>query len=150
MPTTPPSLGFLVSDVFRLLRRRFEEHSKDTGLTRAQWLLLVRLSKNEGINQAGLADLLDMEPMSVCRLVDRMEESGWVVREPDPADRRARRLYLTRKARPALEAMKPVAEQVFDEAMEGLGEDERRQLLSALATVRANLAKKTVETVEYA
>jgi DNA-binding MarR family transcriptional regulator len=150
METPPPSLGLLVADVFRLMRRRFDEKSKGTGLTRAQWQLLGRLSKNEGINQSGLADLLDMEPMSVCRLVDRMEESGWVVREPDPADRRARRLYLTQKARPALEAMKPVVEEVFDEAMEGLDKAEREQLLSSLAVMRANLARKTVEAVEYA
>ncbi len=150
MENPSPTLGLLVADVFRLLKRRFDEKSKGTGLTRAQWQLLARLSKSEGINQAGLADLLDMEPMSVCRLVDRMEESGWVVREPDPADRRARRLFLTPKARPALEAMKPVALEVFDEAMDGLSESEREQLLASLAVIRANLTKKNVETVEYA
>jgi MarR family transcriptional regulator, transcriptional regulator for hemolysin len=150
MDQIPPSLGLLVADVFRLLWRRFDEKSKDTGLTRAQWQLLARLSKNEGINQSGLADLLDMEPMSVCRLVDRMEDSGWVVREPDPADRRARRLYLTQKARPALEEMKPLVHGVMDEAMDGLSPAEREQLLASLALVRANLLNKTVETPEYA
>ena len=148
--SAPPSLGLLIADVFRLLRRRFDDKSKDTGLTRAQWQLLARLSKSEGINQAGLADLLDMEPMSVCRLVDRMEESGWVIRKPDPADRRARRLFLTQKARPALELMKPMAAELFDEAMEGLSTAEREQLLASLAVVRANLARMNTQTVEYA
>ncbi|MEJ8570165.1 MarR family transcriptional regulator [Microbaculum marinum] len=148
--TPPPSLGLLIADVFRLMRRRFDEKSKDTGLTRAQWQLLARLSKSEGINQAGLADLLDMEPMSVCRLVDRMEESGWVTRKPDPADRRARRLFLTQKARPALEDMKPVVMELFDEAMEGLDPSEREQLLAALTVVRANLARSNAQTAEYA
>jgi len=146
----PPPLGLLISDVFRLLHRRFDEKSKGTGLTRAQWQLLARLSTNEGINQAGMADMMDMEPMSVCRLVDRMEENGWVLRKPDPADRRARRLYLTPKARPALETMKPVVTEVMDKAMDGLSPAERKQLFAALTVVRGNLLSKSVDEIEYA
>src|SRR3954463_13030008 len=94
------SLGFLISDTARLMRRRFDQKARHLGLTRAQWQVLAHLARNEGINQVGLAELLDVEPITLCRQIDRMEEGGWVVRRPDPGDRRARLLFMTEKARP--------------------------------------------------
>src|SRR5437667_9425525 len=96
------SFGFLVNDVARLFGRRFEKNGNRLGLTRAQCRTLGYLARNEGINQAGLAELLEIRPMTLVRQIDRMEEAGWIERRPDPADRRARRLFLTGKARPIL------------------------------------------------
>src|ERR1700730_6668327 len=93
------SFGFLVNDVARLFGRRFAHNGRRLGLTRAQCRTLGYLARNEGINQAGLADLLEIRPMTLVRQIDRMEEAGWIERRPDPADRRARRLVFTEKAR---------------------------------------------------
>ena len=87
------------------------------GLTRAQCRTLGYLARNEGINQAGLADILEIRPMTLVRQIDRMEEAGWIERRPDPADRRARRLFLTDKARPVLGRIWNVANETRDEAL---------------------------------
>src|SRR5216683_818956 len=89
------SFGFLVNDVARLFGRRFDHNGRRLGLTRAQCRTLGYLARNEGINQAGMADLLEIRPMTLVRQIDRMEEAGWIERRPDPTDRRARRLFLT-------------------------------------------------------
>jgi len=95
------SFGFLVHDVARLFGRRFNQRALlFLGLTRAQCKVLGYLARNEGINQAGLADLLEIKPMTLVRQIDRMEEDGWIERRPQPGDRRARRLVLTDKVRP--------------------------------------------------
>jgi len=112
-----PTLGSLLNEVSRLIRKKFDQRAKDLALTRAQYYLLAKLSRNEGINQVGLADLLEVEPISAARLVDRMEAGGWVVRRPDPADRRARRLFLTAKSRPVIERMRKIANGIYDEAI---------------------------------
>src|ERR1700757_4196184 len=96
------SFGFLINEVARLFGRRFDHNGRRLGLTRAQGPILGYLARNEGINQAGLADLLEIRPMTLVRQIDRMEEDGWIERRPDPADRRAHRLVLTAKARPIL------------------------------------------------
>ena len=140
-----PTLGFLLSDAARLFRRRFDQKARHLGLTRAQWQVLARLARHEGINQAGLADLLDLEPITLCRQIDRMEEGGWVTRRPDPGDRRARLLFLTDKARPMITRMRALAEEVYAEALAGLPREAQAQLISALEHVRANLAEPPVE-----
>ena len=94
--------GFLISDVSRLMRRRFDERARAIGVTRAQWRALTALSRHEGINQGGLADLLEVEPITLCRMIDRLEEVGHVERRRAPADRRAGHLYLTAPSRPLL------------------------------------------------
>src|SRR5207244_11408764 len=112
------SFGFLVHDIARLFARRFNQRALlFLGLTRAQCRTLGYLARNEGINQAGLADLLEIRPMTLVRQIDRMEEAGWIERHPDPADRRARRLYLTAKARPILGRIWTAANDTRDEAL---------------------------------
>src|SRR5579863_2357042 len=135
------NFGYLVHDVARLLARRFNERAVvRLGLTRAQCRLLAYLARNEGINQAGLADLLEIKPMTLVRQVDRMEEQGWVARRPDPADRRARRLYLTERARPILARILAVSDEVKDEALAGISDREGRALIEHLRRVHANLS----------
>jgi MarR family transcriptional regulator for hemolysin len=82
-----PTLGFLLHDVARLLRKRFEQRAKSHGLTRSQWQALAYLSKNEGIHQSGLAEILEIEPITLVRILDRLAERGLVERRPHPTDR---------------------------------------------------------------
>jgi DNA-binding MarR family transcriptional regulator len=139
------SLGFLLNDAARLLRRRFDHKARSLGLTRAQWQVLARLARHEGINQVGLADLLELEPITLCRLIDRMEEGGWVVRQRDPADRRAHRLYMTDKAHPVIARMWALAEEVYAEALAGIPVESRQQFLATLANIRTNLLERSDE-----
>ncbi len=134
-----PTLGFLLADASRLLRRRFEQESRDLPMTVAQLKIVARLAHNEGIGQAALAGLLDLEPMTLSRHVDRMEAAGLVERRPDPHDRRARQLFTTEKARELLQPMRARAAVVYDQVLEGLGEAERQALHEGLKTIIANL-----------
>ena len=136
------SFGFLVTDVARLFGRRFDLNGRRLGLTRAQCRTLGYLARNEGINQAGLADLLEIRPMTLVRQVDRMEEAGWIERRPDPADRRARRLFLTEKARPVLGRIWDVATETQREAMTRLTAEESDRLITLLRRVQATLAER--------
>jgi MarR family transcriptional regulator, transcriptional regulator for hemolysin len=136
------SFGFLLHDIARLLRKRYEQRARPLGLTRAQWQALAFLQRNEGINQSGLAELLDLEPITLARLVDRMEEAGLVERRDDPADRRAHRLYLTGRAQPMLERGRALADTVYDEAFAGVANGERDRVIDLLARVRGNLSER--------
>jgi DNA-binding MarR family transcriptional regulator len=138
------SFGFLVNDVARLFGRRFDQNGRGRrlGLTRAQCRTLGYLARNEGINQAGLADLLEIRPMTLVRQIDRMEDAGWIERRADPADRRARRLYLTAKARPVLGRIWNVANESRDEALTGLTPQESDQLIDLLHRVHSTLSDR--------
>lgn len=138
----PDSLGVLLNESTRLLNRRFDQRAREFGLTRAQWQLLKQLFRSEGINQAGLAERMDIEPISLCRLADRMEEAGWIERRPDPDDRRARRLFMTEKSLAVLGTMRALAEGIYAEALEGLTPDEAQRLIAMLAHVRTNLSRR--------
>jgi MarR family transcriptional regulator for hemolysin len=133
------SFGYVLFETARLLSKRFDQLARTLGLTRAQCQVLSRLALHEGINQAGLAELLELEPISLARCLDRMEQAGWVERRLDPADRRARLLYMTAKARPLFDQILQLAYEVRMEALVGLGEDERDRLLDMLQHVRANM-----------
>ncbi|GGE20485.1 MarR family transcriptional regulator [Polymorphobacter glacialis] len=135
------SLGILISDSARLLRRRFDCRARSLGVSRAQWQVLFALSRNEGVNQAGLAEALDVETITVGRMVDRLADAGLVERRADPADRRAWRLHLMPRAHPILEALREVAEAVMAETFDGLGFNEKQVLHDLLSKVRGNLQK---------
>jgi MarR family transcriptional regulator for hemolysin len=137
------SFGFLVHDVARLFGRRFNQRALlFLGLTRAQCKVLGYLARNEGINQAGLADLLEIKPMTLVRQIDRMEEDGWIERRPQPGDRRARRLVLTDKARPILARILDLSNEIRGESFVGLSRDEGRHLIELLRRVHANLSER--------
>jgi MarR family transcriptional regulator, transcriptional regulator for hemolysin len=142
MQNSEQSIGFLISDTARLMRRRFDQRARHLGLTRAQWQVLAHLQRNEGINQIGLADLLDIEAITLCRTIDRMEEGGWVERRPDPNDRRARLLFLTERARPFIADMRAIAEEIYAEALAGLPADTRQTLTEILTAMRTNLSAR--------
>lgn len=132
--------GFLVHDVGRLLRRNFEKRSGEHGLSSAQWRLLVKVVREENATQARLAELMEIEPISVSRLIDRMEQAGWVERQPHETDRRVKRVIPTDKSLAAYSAIKAVAGDIYTEAMAGMTEAEKQALVSALAKVAENLS----------
>ena len=139
------SFGFVLHETGRLLAKRFDQKARHLGLTRAQTQLLAYLVLHEGINQTGLADMLEIEPISLARLIDRMEQAGWVERRPDPRDRRAWRLYLTPKTKPMFTKMVEVGKEVRAEALQGFTAAERDVILEMLLRVRRNLSDKGVE-----
>ncbi len=149
MPQTDPRrmLGFVIHDVARLLRRRFEQYARaeNLGLTRTQCGVLAHLARQEGINQATLAQILDIEPITLVRLLDRLQDGGFIQRKPDPQDRRAYVLELTAKARPMLERIYGLADKVYDEAQAGMSKPEAAQLLALLHRTKTNLARRTSE-----
>lgn len=132
-------LGFLISDVARLLRKRFDRRAAELGLTRAQWRALGNLARDEGMIQSHLADLLEVEKITLARLVDRLECAGWVERRADADDRRMKRLYLTDKARPILAQMKTLADEVRAEMLAGIEPEEREQLRRLLGRMKDNM-----------
>ncbi|MGH8850098.1 MAG: MarR family winged helix-turn-helix transcriptional regulator [Casimicrobiaceae bacterium] len=132
--------GFLLKTAGRLYTKRFEQRAQALSLTLPQCRTLGHLSKNDGISQVRLAELADIEPMTLVRILDHMEAHGWVERRPDPVDRRARKLYVTAKARPVLRVIWRVAAQTRAEVLKGLSTDECSALLSLLKHVTANAA----------
>ncbi len=133
------SLGFLLSDTARLLRRRFDERARSSGASVAQWRVLKPLHRHPGLNQGQLAEHLEVEPITACRMIDRLEESGLVERRRDPADRRAWRIHLTDKAAPMLDDLQELAGIFMEETLHGLGPERRDQLTAALEAIRENL-----------
>ena len=134
-----PTLGYLLNDAARLIRRRFEQASRDIPMTSAQLQIVARLKRHEGLSQAALAGLLDIDPMTLSRHIDRMEAAGLVERRPDPNDRRARRLHTTEHARALLAPMRARAETVYADALAGLPPEARDALMDSLQTIIANL-----------
>ncbi|MCM2310512.1 MAG: MarR family transcriptional regulator [Steroidobacteraceae bacterium] len=142
MPRTPTdlTLGYLVLDVARMMSANFEARTRSIGVTRAQWSLIGALVRAEGCNQAQLAELMQITPISLGRLVDRMETAGWVERRAEAGDRRSYRLFLTAKAHAIRPALRRLSDATQDEALAALDPAARRQLLDSLAQVRATLA----------
>ena len=135
------SFGYLVHDVARLFARRFNQRALLLlGLSRSQCRILAYLARYEGINQAGLADLLEIKAMTLVRQIDRMEADGWIARRPDPQDRRARRLVLTEKARPILARITDLSAEIRQEAFVNLSQKEGTELLDLLHRVHAGLS----------
>jgi DNA-binding MarR family transcriptional regulator len=138
-------LGFLIGDAARLLRRSFDARAKTMGVTRPQWRVLALLKRFDGSTQVTMADMLDVEPITLGRMVDRLQEAGLVERRADPADRRAWRLHLTPTGEQKIEALRPTALALFDDALAGLNGAQRSELESMLNVIRANLTRKPIE-----
>lgn len=136
------SFGFLLHDCARLVRRDFERRARAIGLTRAQWAAIAHLRRNEGCNQSTLADLLEVEPITLARLLDRMEASGWVTRRPDPRDRRARLVFLTDKAKPLIDQLADFSSETRLAALAGMSAAEQEGVIDMLIRVRANLSER--------
>ena len=131
--------AFLIGDVARLMRRRFDERARALGTTRAQWRVLFTLGREEGLNQGALAERVEVEPITLCRMIDRLEEAGLVERRRDPGDRRAWRIHLTEQAGPLMVQLRALADETVDAALAGLSTDQREQLAATLRAIHANL-----------
>ena len=141
------NLGSMLADTSRLLRRSFDVRARDIGVTRAQWQVLTTLLRHEGVNQGGLAELLDVDPITVCRMVDRLQDATLVERRADPADRRSWRLFLTPRAHDLLAQLRPLADALIEEALAGIDLAERDRLRDLLDRVRENLSCSPVEAM---
>ena len=140
--------GFLIHDIARLGRKRFDARARALGLTRAHWQVLSALRRQEGVSQAGLAEMLDLEPITVGRTIDRMEEAGWVERRPDATDRRVHRLYIADRARPVMKQIEAISNVLLEESFGGLTPPERDLLIDLLVRVRGNLSERPVRARE--
>ena len=135
------TLPFEIGETAHALRKAFDRMAVGLGVTRAQWKVLFRLERQPGLRQVELADLLDIEPITLCRIVDRLEESGLVERTSDPADRRAWRLHVTAQAQPLIEKLKAVAAELVDAAFAGIDPKDIEIARQVLARTRENAGR---------
>ncbi len=134
-------LLFQINETARGVRRAFDQRAAQLGITRPQWRVLARLKRESGLRQVELADRLDMEPITLCRIVDRLEEAGLVERQPDPSDRRAWRLELTDKAAPLVKQLRTIAAELSEQATAGIAPGELKDLQERLARIRTNVSR---------
>ena len=130
---------FLISDVARAMRTYIDQRAREHGMTRAQWGVLSRLERREGMTQAELAEALKIQPISRVRPIDRLCLHGLVERRPHPRDRRANRLYLTQKGRATLAQLVPLGRTVAGEVLAHFDEPEAADLLQKLLLIRNNI-----------
>jgi len=133
-------LPFEIAETAHALRKAFDRRASALGVTRAQWKVLFRLTRYPGLRQVELADMLDVEPITLCRIVDRLEEAELVERQRDPEDRRAWRLQVTDKAKPLVERLKSLGSELVGEAFADIDRSELDQVRGVLARVRENVA----------
>lgn len=136
------SLGFLLADVSRLMRRTFKQRLEGSSLTLAEARALVYVSRNEGVRQVDLAELLEIQPITLARLIDELADAGLVERRAVPTDRRAYQIYLTPAAEPHLAAIKRVGASMQADALKDLDESQVAIVFQALSKMRENLASR--------
>lgn len=132
-------LGFLMHDVSRLRRVLFDSMMKPTGVTRSQWWVLAHLSRQDGMAQTDLAEMLDLGKAALGGIVDRLEANGLVTRYPDPIDRRMKRIHLTPSGKQTIKEMRVLSHDLSEQILEGLSHDERLALYENLMKVKRNL-----------
>lgn len=135
------NFGFILNDVARLLRTAFDRRVRSLGFTRSQWWVLNHLFRNNGATQSELADILEVEKATLGRLLDRMEQKGWVRREADAADRRVKHVFLTDEVEPAIKAMRAAAAEVRRDALAGLSTAQQEGFVDVLLSIKSNLAR---------
>jgi MarR family transcriptional regulator, transcriptional regulator for hemolysin len=135
------TLPFEIGETAHALRKAFDRHTVGLGVTRAQWKVLFRLTRMPGLRQVELADMLDVEPITLCRIVDRLEEAGLVERSRDPEDRRAWRLHVTARAQPLIEKLQAVGAELVAEAFAGIDPKDIELTRHVLARMRENAGR---------
>lgn len=141
MPKLPAKreIAFQIMDVARMLRTYADQRARQFGISRAQWAVLIRIDRTEGLKQSELADILDLQPISLTRLLDRLAENGLIERRADPNDRRANRLYLKPAARPLLDQLANLGAGMMDAVLDGLDTKTIERMLSDLGLIKGNL-----------
>ena len=140
-PSINREFAFTLNDVARLLRTYADYKAAQLGITRAQWAVLVRVERLEGLNQSELAEGLDLQPITLTRLVDKLSDSGLIERRPDPTDRRAKRLFLTAAARPLLERLSELGEETMANTLTGVDGVSVKDMVAKLSLVKENLRR---------
>lgn len=135
-----PNVGSLLADVLRLVRKKFKNDPEVENLTLAQAKALGVIARNEGIKQVDIAELLEIKPMTLVRVIDQLVEEGLVERRPSPSDRRAHLLYLLPAAKPQLEVVLKVSNRLWDVGFDGLTEEQKTQFLKTLEHIHRNLS----------
>ncbi|MBB6124526.1 MarR family winged helix-turn-helix transcriptional regulator [Sphingobium subterraneum] len=139
------NLGFLTNDIARLMRKRFDMLTRHLGITGPQWRALLIIARNPGISQGGVADYLDVEPITTCRMIDRLEQADFVERRRHPDDRRAWQLHLTPQAEPLVDSLKTHATRITDTAQAGFSAEEMDLLTNLLVRMRDNLSQSPTD-----
>jgi len=141
MPSTTPQreIAFTIMDVARLLKTYADQRARQFGISRAQWAVLIRVERNEGLKQSELAEMLDLQPISLTRLLDRLAENGLIERRADPNDRRANRLYLRPAAKPLLGRLAELGADMMQTVLDGLSPATVERMLKELVLVKDNL-----------
>ena len=142
------SIGFLVHEVARLFRRRFEDEARTHNVTLPQWRALIEIHKNEGISQVSLAGCIDTDPMTMSGILDRLEKRGLVERYPDPNDSRAKLARLTDEGSALVRTARQLGRELYENALAGLNQAERDRLSAGLILIRNNLNNMTAEEKE--
>jgi MarR family transcriptional regulator, transcriptional regulator for hemolysin len=137
--TDKTAFGFLVTDVTRLMRKHFDRRAVRFQMTRAQWRALKRLHYSEGMRQNELAEQLELEPIAIGRVIDRLQKAGFVERRADPADRRAWRLYLTSRAHAVVDDMELISTELFRQAQRGISAADMKTMIGVLGRMKQNL-----------
>ena len=135
------TLPFEIAETAHALRKAFDRRAVGLGVTRAQWKVLFRLDRKPGLRQIELADKLDIEPITLSRIVDRLEEAGLVERRPDPADRRAWRLHVTAQAQPLIAKLRAVADEMIAETFSGIDPNDIEITRRVLSQARENACR---------
>jgi MarR family transcriptional regulator for hemolysin len=141
-------MGYLIHDVARLLRRRFEEESRIHGVTLPQWRALAQIAKSGGISQVALAGLIDSDPMTVSGVLDRLEKRGLIERVPDPGDNRAKLARITPEGTELVTTAREVGRKLFEGALQGVSEKDRQTVIDALGCIRDNLNNQSASYKE--
>ena len=141
MATRHATVGFLLHDVARLMRKRFEQRARSLGLTRSHWQVLVHLAQNEGIHQSGLAEIIEIEPITLLRILDKLEARGLIERRRHASDRRIWLLYLCDAARPLLDTLREFGALTREESFAAVSEADQHVLFETLTSMKSNLLK---------
>src|SRR5665213_1498799 len=132
-------IAFQIMDVARMLRTYADQRARQFGISRAQWAVLMRIERTEGLKQTELAEILDLQPISLTRLLDRLAANGLIERRPDPNDRRANRLYLKPAARPLLDQLAELGTDMMATVLDGLDGKTIERMLNDLIRIKDNL-----------
>lgn len=132
-------IAFMIKDVSRMMGTYADQQGRVLGISRAQWTVLVRLERTEGLKQSELAEILDLQPISLTRLLDRLDENGLIERRADPNDRRVNRLYLKPAARPLLDQLAVLSESLMATVLEGIDPESMERMLRDLKLIKDNL-----------
>lgn len=140
-PCNPASLGYLIADLSRLYGRVFDRRAAHLGLTRVQWRALKRIHQDEGLTQAALADVMDMEPIAVGRVIDRLQKAGFIERRSDPNDRRCWRLHLSPQSNQIMDVIENVAVGLREDSLAEVEPGQLQITLQVLSQIRETLSQ---------